>query len=115
MARSTIDTAAYNRINRYGPHQAAATWHHEPHGTGYFHITQDQITPVKPPAAKHAARWRGRSMSAARKPARGGARDKHAKAGSRARGKVKTARGHGAVHRGKMHVAADASRAHRRR
>ena len=47
-----IDVAVYNRINRYGPHVAAGTWHHEPHGTGYFHIAQDQVTPVTPPA-KH--------------------------------------------------------------
>ena len=43
-----IDTAAYNRINRYGPHVAASIWHHEPHATGYFHITQAQITPPTP-------------------------------------------------------------------
>jgi hypothetical protein len=46
-----IDTAAYERIDRYGPHVAAAVWHHETHGTGYFHITQAEITPTP---AKHA-------------------------------------------------------------
>jgi hypothetical protein len=43
-----VDTTAYNHINRYGPHVAASIWHHEPHATGYFHITQAQITPPTP-------------------------------------------------------------------
>jgi hypothetical protein len=45
-----IDTPAYDRIDRYGPHVASTVWHHETHGTGYFHITLAQITP---PPAKH--------------------------------------------------------------
>jgi hypothetical protein len=45
----TINTAAYDRIDRYGPHVASNVWHHETHGTGYFHITQAEITPP----AKH--------------------------------------------------------------
>jgi hypothetical protein len=47
-----IDTQAYNRINRYGPHVSATLWHHEPHSTGYFHIAQQPAPP--PPTAKHA-------------------------------------------------------------
>lgn len=47
-----IDTTAYDRIDRYGPHVASSVWHHETHGTGYFHITLAEITPPTP--AKHA-------------------------------------------------------------
>jgi hypothetical protein len=94
-----IDIAAYNRINRYGPHVSGATWRHEPHGTGYFHITQDQVTPVMPPR-KHDR--------AAAKPKHGAHEARHAK--SRDRGKAPRT-----AHRGKVHVAADRRYAPRER
>ncbi|MGH6979985.1 MAG: hypothetical protein ACREFC_02150, partial [Stellaceae bacterium] len=92
------DTAAYNRINRYGPHAAASIWHHEAHGSGYFHIAQDQITPLKPSPAKgkHAAAKKLKHET------------KHAKRKSRASRKI--ARAHAPAHRGKIHVASNARR-----
>jgi len=50
-----VDTAAWNRINRYGPHVAAGIWHHEQHATGYFHITAAQITPPAAAAGRDKA------------------------------------------------------------
>ncbi|HXE16106.1 MAG TPA: DUF3300 domain-containing protein [Stellaceae bacterium] len=102
-----VDTAAYSRINRYGPHEAASVWRHEAHGGGYFHITQDQVTPVKAPPAK------GRHAVAAAKKSRHEAKHdtkhaaKHARAGKGALHKAKVARGHVPTHRGKVHVASD--------
>jgi hypothetical protein len=106
-----VDTVAYNRINRYGPHQAASVWHHEAHGSGYFHITQDQITPAKPQA-------KGKHAVAAKRPpheAKHAAmhETKHAKGKSRASHKL--ARGHAPTHRGKVHVASDTRRARHER
>lgn len=59
-----IDTAAYNRINRYGPHASASVWHHEPHPTGYFHITPSEVSPQLPPARQE------RAVPASKPPAR---------------------------------------------
>lgn len=66
QGKVAIDTAAYNRIDRYGPHVAAAVWHHETHGSGYFHITLADLTPATPvkrdhvrlAAAKAGGEWR---------------------------------------------------------
>lgn len=111
-----VDTVAYNRINRYGPHEAASIWHHEAQGGRYFHITQDQITPPKPPPAKArhlaaAKKSRHEATRTRRHDARHAARrttkhgGKHAKAVRR--GSSKVARGHPPAHRGKVHVASD--------
>jgi hypothetical protein len=104
-----IDTAAFNRINRYGPHAANGTWHHEAHGTGYFHITRDQVTPEPAKSKKHAHAAKGKTKHAAHA-AKGKA--KHAKA--KGRGNRKSARGKSPAHRGKVHVA-DEGRGHHRR
>lgn len=109
-----VDVGAYNRINRYGPHVAAAVWHHEAHSTGYFHITQAEITPAAPPA-KHeraTARTGGKHAEkmAARHPAhetRHAARHDHRK--------TKVAHARAPAHRGKVRVASSGRRSHHAR
>ena len=103
-----IDTAAFNRINRYGPHVAARTWRHEPHPTGYFHIAQDQIAPPPPPARHGHERAVVRGKVKAAHQARAA---RHAVA----REHRKIARAHAPAHRGKLRVADDGRRQHRRR
>jgi hypothetical protein len=104
-----IDTAAYNRINRYGPHVSAATWRYEPHATGYFHITQEEVAPPAPPPRK--------SLAGAKHP-----RAAHGAKAIKARGKMRHAATHArhqrrraASHRGKLRVAAERRGAHHRR
>jgi hypothetical protein len=102
-----IDTEAYNRINRYGPHVSAATWRYEPHPTGYFHITKAEIAPPAPPRkALAAARHEHREAHAAKR------HGKTRHASGRAHRKTKTAH---AAHRGKLRVAADRRRERHRR
>jgi Protein of unknown function (DUF3300) len=113
-----VDTAAYNRINRYGPHVAASIWHHEPHATGYFHITQAQITPPTPIGGHDETA--AKAMTAAKTktalkttPARKTAArhtTRHAKAGNNR--KAKTA--HASDHRAKIRLAAGGEREHHR-
>ncbi len=113
-----VDTAAYNRINRYGPHVAASIWHHEPHATGYFHITQAQITPPTPPPTGNQAAAKTRAAAKTKtavktKPARKTAArhaTRHAKGGDNR--KAKTA--HALEHRGKIRLAAGGERDHHR-
>ncbi len=98
-----VDVAAYNRINRYGPHVAAAVWHHEAHPTGYFHITQQEIAPASP--AKHSQV----EKAAARRPAhdaRHAANHEHRK--------TNVVRAH-APHRIKLRVANSGRHAHHAR
>jgi hypothetical protein len=113
-----VDTAAYNRINRYGPHVAAAIWHHEAHPTGYFHIAQAQITPVPPEKHGHehgpavAAKAGAKS---AKNTAKTAARHRthetrHAKGHDRAKTRI----AHGAPPRhGKIRLASDGRRGSR--
>jgi hypothetical protein len=105
-----IDTAAYNRINRYGPHAAASIWRHEPHPTGYFHIAQDQVTPPTPPAKHGHERAAANVKAGAKHPA-------HAARHAVARAPRKSAHAHARApaHRGKVRVAADRRREHRQR
>ena len=103
-----VDVAAYNGINRYGPHVAAGTWHHEAHPTGYFHITQDQITPAAPAARPGHERSGAKTKAAQKHPAH---ETRHAK--SHEHRKAKTA--HATPHRGKMRVASERRRSRRER
>jgi hypothetical protein len=113
-----VDTAAYNRINRYGPHVAASIWHHEPHATGYFHITQAQITPPTPTgnhdqaAAKTRTTAKIKTVAKTNPTRKTAARHatRHAKGGDNRRAKT----AHALEHRGKIRLAAGGEREHHR-
>jgi Protein of unknown function (DUF3300) len=115
-----VDTAAYNRINRYGPHVAASIWHHEPHATGYFHITQAQITPSIPTdnhdqaAAKVRTTVSTKTQTAVKAKATGKTAARHATRHAKGKDirKAKTARA--SEHRAKMRLASDGDRVHHR-
>ncbi|HEY5209309.1 MAG TPA: DUF3300 domain-containing protein [Stellaceae bacterium] len=95
----TIDTAAYNRINRYGPHVSATLWHHEPHPTGYFHIAQQPAPP--PPVAKHPAKLAAKERHHV-------ARHGHEKSRHAAKSHARGHRAASSPHRGeRVHLAAD--------
>jgi len=96
--RVTIDTAAYNRINPYGPHVSATLWRHEPHPTGYFHIAEQ---PPPPPVAKHPAKLAAKDRHHA-------ARQGHEKSRHAAKSHARGHRAASLPRRGKrVHLAAD--------
>jgi hypothetical protein len=97
-----IDIAAYNRINRYGPHVSAETWRYEPHPTGYFHITAAQVAPPAPPPRKSAAAARQRAEHRTIHAAKG-----HAARHAAQQARREHRRAASSAHRGKLHVAAD--------
>lgn len=114
-----VDTTAYNRINRYGPHVAASIWHHEPHATGYFHITQAQITPPTPTgnhdqaAAKTKTTANTKTKTAVKTKPTGKTAARHATRHVRGKDNRRARTAHASDHRAKMRLASDGRLHHR--